>query len=46
MTQSQSSKEMATGYAARTKAFNILVYVILAVMVIIWIFPIIWLILV
>lgn len=45
MTQSQSSKDMATGYAARTKAFNILVYVILAVMVIIWMFPIVWLIL-
>jgi len=34
---------MQTGYAARRKAINTLVYVILAIMVVIWIFPIVWL---
>ena len=44
MTNTQQSSNMQTGYAARRRAINIVVYVILAVMVVIWIFPIIWLI--
>ncbi len=36
---------MQTGYAAKRKAANIAVYVILSVMVVIWIFPIVWLVL-
>ena len=33
------------GYAAKNKTINIIVYIILAVMVVIWIFPIVWLVL-
>lgn len=44
MTNTQQSSNMQAGYAARRKAINIVVYVILAVMVVIWIFPIVWLI--
>ena len=36
---------MKTGYAAKRRATNIIVYVILSIMVIIWIFPIVWLVL-
>ena len=36
---------MQSGYAAKKKAVNTLVYVILAIMVIIWIAPIVWLVL-
>ena len=43
MTNTKSSSDMQTGYAARRKAINTLVYVILAIMVVIWIFPIVWL---
>ena len=43
--QNSPSTKKQGGYAARTKAVNIVVYVILAVMSIIWIFPIVWLLL-
>ena len=36
---------MKAGYAAKRRATNILVYVILSVMVVIWLFPILWLVL-
>ena len=45
MTNTQSKSDMQTGYAAKRKLANIVVYIILSVMVVIWIFPIIWLIL-
>ena len=37
--------QMKTGYAAKRRTANIIVYVILSVMVLIWIFPIVWLVL-
>ena len=40
-----SANEMKAGYAAKRRATNILVYVILSVMVVIWLFPILWLVL-
>ena len=40
-----ASNEMHTGYAAKRRATNILVYVILSIMVVIWLFPIVWLVL-
>ena len=40
-----STSTMQSGYAAKKKAVNTLVYVILAIMVIIWIAPIVWLVL-
>ncbi len=44
MTNTQSSA-MKSGYASRRKAANIVIYVILSVMVVIWLFPIVWLLL-
>ncbi len=38
-------KEMRSGYATKRKVTNIVVYVILSVMVVIWLFPIVWLVL-
>lgn len=44
MTSKQSNvATMQTGYAARRRTANIVVYIILAIMVVIWIFPIVWL---
>ena len=40
-----SSSSMQSGYAAKRKAVNTLIYVILAIMVVIWISPIVWLVL-
>lgn len=40
-----NSKEMQSGYAAKRRLGNIVVYVILTVMSIVWILPIVWLIL-
>ena len=37
--------KMKSGYATKRKVTNIIVYIILSVMVLIWIFPIVWLIL-
>ncbi len=44
-TKAAKNSEMQTGYAAKRRLTNIIVYVILTVMVLIWIFPIVWLIL-
>ncbi len=43
MTNTQNT--MKTGYAAKRQAANIAIYIILTVMVIVWLFPIVWLIL-
>ena len=40
-----NSKNMQGGYAAKKKAVNTLVYVILSILVLIWIAPIVWLVL-
>ncbi len=40
-----NTSSMQTGYAAKKKAVNTLIYVILSIMVLIWIFPIVWLVL-
>lgn len=45
MTNTTQGSTMKEGYAARKKAVNVAVYIILSVMVLIWIFPIVWLIL-
>ncbi len=42
MTNTQNAA-MKSGYAAKRKAANIVIYVILSVMVVIWLFPIVWL---
>lgn len=42
---SPSTSKKQGGYAARTKTVNAIVYAILAVMVVVWIFPIVWLVL-
>ena len=43
--KSSKSPEMRSGYAAKRRMTNIIVYIILTVMVLIWIFPIVWLVL-
>jgi len=40
-----NTSTMKAGYAAKRNAVNVIVYIILAVMSVIWIFPILWLIL-
>ena len=44
-TATPSTSKKQGGYAARNKTINVIVYAILAVMVVIWIFPIVWLVL-
>lgn len=44
MTQTKQSK-MRSGYAARRKILNAVVYVVLTLMVCLWLFPILWLVL-
>ncbi len=44
MSKSKST-EMRTGYAAKRKMVNAIVYIVLAIMVAIWLFPILWLVL-
>lgn len=39
----QTSKDMQAGYAAKRKAANTAIYIILSIMVVLWIFPIFWL---
>ena len=41
----QSNAQMRTGYAAKRKAADVVIYIVLSVMVVIWIAPIVWLIL-
>ena len=40
-----NTSSMQSGYAAKKRAANIVIYVILTIMVIIWISPIVWLVL-
>jgi len=43
--KNKSNKKIKTGYGMRTKIANAIIYVILAVLALIWIFPLVWLIL-
>ena len=38
-----NTSNMQSGYAAKKRAANIAIYIILSIMVVIWIFPIVWL---
>ncbi len=39
----ETATTMKSGYAAKRRTANIIIYVILSVMVLIWVFPIVWL---